>query len=64
MALSGKSSNSSEYSSNTHKSLYFTTTHGTKKKWSYIADGHKIKSFNKKVAPLDQIMWSYNQGWS
>ncbi len=30
-------------------SLYFKTTHGTKKMWSYIAGGLKIRSFNTKL---------------
>ncbi len=47
------------------RSLYFNTTHGTKKMWSYIAGGLKIKVIlTQKIALWDQIMQSYNQGWS
>ncbi len=46
-------------------SLYFKATHGTKKMWSYIAGGPKIKGLlTQKIVLWDQIKWSYNQGWS
>ncbi len=45
-------------------SLFFKTTHGTKKMWSYIAGGLKIKVIylTQKIALWDQIKQSYNQG--
>ncbi len=38
-------------------SLYFKTTHGTKKKWSYIAGGPKIKTTHGT-----KKKWSYIAG--
>ncbi len=46
-------------------SLYFKTTHGTKKLCSYIAGGPKIKvNLTQKIALWDQNQVSYYQGWS
>ncbi len=41
-------------------SLYFKTTCGTKKMWSYIAGGLKKGNLTKKIAFWEQIKWSYN----
>ncbi len=47
------------------RSLYFKTTHETKKLWSYVAGGLKIKVIkHRKFALWDHIKWSYKQGWS
>ncbi len=44
-------------------SLYFTTTKGTIKMWSYTAVGLKTQvQIIHKAELWDQIMWSYNQG--
>ncbi len=33
--------------------------------WSYIAGSLENKGhLTQKIAPLDQIKWSYNKGWS
>ncbi len=47
-------------------SLYFKTTHGTKKMRSYIAGGLKIKGHLADNCPLGpyQVVLYYNQRWS
>ncbi len=45
--------------------VYFKTIHGTKKMWSYIAGGLKIKGHLTQSCTLDpNPTWSYKQGWS
>ncbi len=44
------------------QSLYFKTTHGTMKMWSYIAGAVKKGSVVHKFAHWDQNRWPYNQG--
>ncbi len=48
---------------NVQWSLYFKTTHRTKKMWSYIAGGLKGHLI-QRIALWEQIKQSYNQGWS